>query len=192
MKHATNDPKLTAILDSAWTAFSTYGFRKTSMDDIARGASMSRPALYLRFKNKEDIYRSLVTHFFDESERLVGAALSEPGAPQNVLERAMFAQSASFVEAMLSSPHGGELADANTSVAADIAERGEARLTELYADWLRSQGVSGGQIAWTPEQIASTLTIALKGIKMSATDQSTFEMQVKCLAESICFGIFRK
>ncbi|MEM7319164.1 MAG: TetR family transcriptional regulator, partial [Pseudomonadota bacterium] len=37
MKDEIEDPKQKAILEAAWTAFATYGFRKTSMDDIARG-----------------------------------------------------------------------------------------------------------------------------------------------------------
>ena len=36
--------------------FLAYGFARTTMDDIARAADMSRPALYLLFKNKTDIY----------------------------------------------------------------------------------------------------------------------------------------
>ena len=75
------DTKIQAILAAAWAGFSAYGFRKTSMDDIARGAGMSRPALYLHFKNKEAIFRSLVESYYAEAAREVAAAPKGGGAP---------------------------------------------------------------------------------------------------------------
>ena len=54
MTSVSEDSKTAAILKSAFQAFATYGFKKTSMDDIAKGAGMSRPAVYLHFKNKSD------------------------------------------------------------------------------------------------------------------------------------------
>ena len=47
------------VLASATKVFLAYGFAKATMDDIARAAEMSRPAIYLHFKNKTDIYRSI-------------------------------------------------------------------------------------------------------------------------------------
>ena len=59
--------KKSVILKASFEVFITYGFRKTSMDDIARAAGMSRPALYQSFKNKTDIFRALATHFCEVS-----------------------------------------------------------------------------------------------------------------------------
>ena len=73
MNMAGIDPKQQAILEAAWMAFSTYGFRKTSMDDIAKGAGMSRPALYLHFKNKDAIFRALVTAYYGNAAAELGA-----------------------------------------------------------------------------------------------------------------------
>ena len=48
-----------AILDAAMTAFFTRGFEKTSMDDIAKGAGLSRSLLYVYFRDKDDIHMGL-------------------------------------------------------------------------------------------------------------------------------------
>ena len=45
------DPKREAILASAFTQFSRYGFRRTSMEDIARETGTSRASLYSYFAN---------------------------------------------------------------------------------------------------------------------------------------------
>ena len=52
----TGNSKRKKIRDNAKSVFLRYGFQRTSMDDIAKAAGMSRPALYLIYKNKEDIY----------------------------------------------------------------------------------------------------------------------------------------
>lgn len=48
-----------ALLNAAQTVFFENGFERTSMDDIANKAGFSRALLYVYFKDKKDIYRSL-------------------------------------------------------------------------------------------------------------------------------------
>jgi len=47
------------LLEAAQLVFSKKGFQNTSMDDIAEQAGFSRSLLYVYFKDKKDIYRSL-------------------------------------------------------------------------------------------------------------------------------------
>ncbi len=49
-----------AILDAAELAFSEKGYERTSMDDIARTASLSRALLYVYFKDKAAIQRGIM------------------------------------------------------------------------------------------------------------------------------------
>lgn len=48
-----------ALLNAAQSVFFSKGFERTSMDDIANKAGFSRSLLYVYFKDKKDIYRSL-------------------------------------------------------------------------------------------------------------------------------------
>jgi TetR/AcrR family transcriptional regulator, transcriptional repressor of aconitase len=45
-----------AVVDAALECFLQYGFAKTSLDDIAKRARLSRPLLYLLFRNKEELF----------------------------------------------------------------------------------------------------------------------------------------
>ena len=45
--------------------FLAYGYSRVTMDDIARAAEVSRPALYLLFRNKADIYRAIGAMLLD-------------------------------------------------------------------------------------------------------------------------------
>jgi AcrR family transcriptional regulator len=71
--NSDQDPRRQAILKAAFDAFCSYGFRRTSMEDIARGANMSRAALYLHYRNKEDIFRSLAQFYYDDAVAQVRA-----------------------------------------------------------------------------------------------------------------------
>ena len=51
-----------AILVAATAAFLRYGFKKTSMDDVARAAGVSRQGLYLYFDTKDLLFRESLQH----------------------------------------------------------------------------------------------------------------------------------
>jgi len=57
------------ILQAAIEVFGTYGYKKTSMQDIADALDISRPALYQYYKNKEAIFLALVGHTLSLGEQ---------------------------------------------------------------------------------------------------------------------------
>lgn len=50
------------ILEAASDIFRRYGFRRSSMDDIARAAHMSRQNLYFHYSTKEALFEATVEH----------------------------------------------------------------------------------------------------------------------------------
>jgi AcrR family transcriptional regulator len=68
------------ILGIALEVFGRYGFRKTSMDDVARAAGISRQGLYLYFASKEDLFRAAVRRELDTALADASRCLSEEGA----------------------------------------------------------------------------------------------------------------
>jgi len=194
MKDLDIDPKRKVILESAYVAFSTYGFRKTSMDDIAKGAQMSRPAVYLHYRNKEAIFRCLVELYYVGAAADVRAALNGEGGVRERLSSAFVAQGSETAEAMMSSPHGMELLDAGTSVACEEVSVGEAGLRVIYAEWLAQEAAAGtldlgGE---SPEGVAAAFCAALKGVKMTAPDFPTYSATIQVLAQLFGAGLARR
>lgn len=68
------------ILDAALKCFLNFGFSKTSMDDVAKEAGISRPLIYLKFKNKEDLLLGLFDYIMEgpllEAEEIAKSHLS--------------------------------------------------------------------------------------------------------------------
>ena len=190
MLHFDGDAKTQAILEAAWTVFSTYGYRKTSMDDIARAARMSRPALYLHFRNKEDVFRTLTGLWYDHAEGDLRVALSGPGDVVAQLGAGFAAQCGPLMEAVLTSPHGMELMDSGAAVAADVVAAGEERLRAVYADWLAAGRAAGRMTyAGTPEDMARAFASAVKGLKMAAEDFASYKRGLAQLADLMGRGL---
>lgn len=164
--------------------FAQYGFKRTSMADIAEASDMSRAALYQHYRNKEDIFRSIAASFFAAAQVQMAQALAAPDAPpEEQLAAAFAAKDGTLMEMVLSSPHGGELLDTGFSVSADIVAAGERAMTALLADWFAGQELPPG-LGPAPE-LATTVMAALKGLKASAQNYAAYRAGQMRLARMI-------
>jgi AcrR family transcriptional regulator len=69
------------VLEAALLIFARYGYRKASMEDVARAADISRPGLYFYFASKQDLFRAAVTHALDGDVAAAGRCLSDTDRP---------------------------------------------------------------------------------------------------------------
>jgi TetR/AcrR family transcriptional regulator, fatty acid metabolism regulator protein len=75
------------ILDAAFSAFSTRGYRDTAVDDIADAAETSKGGIYFHFPTKEAIFRELMATTADKLVARVEKAVAletEPVAKAEV------------------------------------------------------------------------------------------------------------
>lgn len=152
------------IIAAAARAFSAFGYRRASMDDIAREAGISRSALYLYYRNKEDIFRSLVQGILSKAVDEMEAALAEPGlSAEEALVAAFMAKDGALIEAILGSPHGAELLDVGMTLFRTSFADVEARKLGLLTRWLENLPMSP-EIG-TPESVAKAILAASIGLK---------------------------
>ena len=55
-----------ALLEGALHEFSAFGYRRSSMESVARRAGVSRATLYLHWSGKEELFRALVEQLHEE------------------------------------------------------------------------------------------------------------------------------
>lgn len=149
--------------------FCRYGFQKTSMLDIARAAGMSRAALYLHFKNKEDVFRSGSERTHAEVMRQVIGALSTGTDVIQRIEGALACFLQGLMEQISASAHGQELFDANMTLAGDITREARARLVTLLATALADADTAGeinlAAVGAEPQDLAGMIVATVDGIK---------------------------
>src|ERR1700684_4142504 len=65
------------VLETALTVFLRHGFKKTSMEDIAKAASISRQGIYLHFKDKDAIFRASILKTLDDGLQAANRILDD-------------------------------------------------------------------------------------------------------------------
>jgi AcrR family transcriptional regulator len=158
------------ILSAAFTIFGRYGFRRASMEDIASEAGMSRAALYLQFRNKEDIFRDLAAGLHEEALTGAEAALAGDQPLTNRLRAAVEAKTLKMIEIIQASPHGSELMDEKNrlcgTLATDSEQSFQGMLTRalIRADDVREIDLSAsGLSASDAADLFAHAIIGLKG-----------------------------
>jgi AcrR family transcriptional regulator len=80
MASGVDDGKQRRVISAAKGVFLKYGYGRVTMSDLAGAAGMSRPALYLVFSKKEEVFRGVVRELAretaDEVDRGLGAITS--------------------------------------------------------------------------------------------------------------------
>ncbi len=100
-----------AILDAARLRFLHYGYKKTTIDEIAADAGVGKGTVYLHFEGKDEIMLTLVLlvkRNITEQMRAVAAAVA---SPEDKVRRVILTLISSVYEACTASAHGNELVD---------------------------------------------------------------------------------
>jgi AcrR family transcriptional regulator len=72
------------ILDKAKERLDRFGFKKTTMDEISRDCRISKKTIYEHFRDKEDLFTSLLTR---ECHKTIEIMFSQVGEIADPLER---------------------------------------------------------------------------------------------------------
>lgn len=166
------DSKQTKVLEAALVAFSRYGFRRTSMADIAKGAGISRPALYLLFCDKKDIFRSLARQLLERTLQAAEAALAGGGTIRERLTAAFAAKNLEMYRLIHGSPHGAELLDVNAEIAGDITRPAEERFQAMLTAAIAAAATKGeldlARARVSAAELAETMIAGALGFKANA------------------------
>jgi len=65
------------VLETALTVFVRHGFRKTSIEDIAKAAGISRQGIYLHFKDKDEIFSASIQKALDDGLQAANPILDD-------------------------------------------------------------------------------------------------------------------
>jgi len=177
----------TAIIEAARGVFLRYGFKKTSMDDLARAAGISRQGLYLHFPTKEALFKAMVVRSVeamradakkaltredvDIESRLLGAFVAMHGkavGSENLDE--LFATTVELV--------GSLIRDLQESVISDVAR--VLRGSGTSARW-KETGASA-------KDLAEHLSAVSEGLKRKVKTPDEFRDRMRLAIRLVCSG----
>jgi AcrR family transcriptional regulator len=185
-----DDRRLAALLDAAVSVFARFGFRKASMDDVARAAGVSRQGLYLVFSNKEELFRRALEHVLSNQ---LSAAIASLARVEDDLESRLIAACTQWCGRFV----GSLGSDASDLMCASTAPAG-ATLAEYESQFEAAvaSAISASPLAATcaaadvdPRDLARSLHAAAQGLKQTCKTQQEFATGATAVVRMICLPL---
>ena len=171
-----------AILEAARQCFFQYGLERTRMDDIARLARISRPALYEHFDNKSAIFLALARYLVESFLTAAELELRGPGSVWERIAAAFEAWSVKPMEMILAGPHADEMILAGSGVAAEVYREGRDKFRQSLASVLQKALQAGEinlkKVSLTPAAAADLMVVAAAGAKEDWTDVDRYRKRL--------------
>lgn len=181
------EQKQRALLDAAIGVFARFGYRKTSMDDIARAAGVSRQGLYLLFSNKEELFRRSVEYSLCGQLNAAIAVLSrtEPALEERLVA-ACNEWSGRFVGSL--SDDAADLMCAGTSLAGEILTSYEARFEQALASAIAASPLVRRcrRLGVCHTEVARALHATARGLKHSSKSRQEFVKGMSVAVRMFC------
>jgi AcrR family transcriptional regulator len=184
------DARQLAVLDAAVAVFARYGFRKASMEEVARAANVSRQGLYLQFANKEELFRKTVEHLLSSQLKAATIALSRC---EDNLELRLIAACDTWCGRFV----GALGADAADLICAGSALAG-ATLSHFHAQFELALGraITDSPLnefcataGLCPADLARALHATARGLKQSSASREEFVKGVTAAARMFCWPL---
>jgi len=155
------------ILEAAYGVFYRYGFARTTMADLAAAAGLSRPALYLVYPGKAEVFEAVVDWFVERTLEQIRATLDARWPLERQLLHVAELAVAQGYDILKSNPDAADLLSPERHGPALQASFG--RLQAFLAELLRAP-VERAAVGTTHDALAHMLMAAMKGFKLVAKD----------------------
>jgi AcrR family transcriptional regulator len=185
----SRSPKPNAIILAGLQLFTQYGYRKTSIDDIARAAQVAKRTVYLHFENKAAVFLAILEYLGDQVRQRCAAAERAGGTAVGRLTGLLDAYFGMGFELFSKSEHMPELEETFSKLArariGDLNTEYEHQLARFLRSLEKTGEVGGPPQGLTVEQLVHILTRAAEGAKHDAKvqgDRKALERRLRELA----------
>ncbi|MFF1711495.1 TetR/AcrR family transcriptional regulator [Streptomyces sp. NPDC058268] len=173
----TDTGRRATVLDCALATFARFGYRKTSMEEVARAARISRPGLYFLFSSKEALFRAAVTQALERDIAAVEHVLADVGRPLPERLVEAFDRWAGRYVGPLTRDVAVVIED-NPGLLGEIAETAPRRFEELITHAI---AVESGQETAVP--LTQTMISVSIGLKHQAASREFYLERLKVAVE---------
>jgi AcrR family transcriptional regulator len=159
------------VLEVALATFARYGYRKTSMEDVARAADISRPGLYFLFASKQNLFRAAAIHALDGDLDAASRVLADAERPlRDRLIEAFDLWTGRYIGSMATEV--AVLIETNPGLLGPIVTDYPKRFVEMVTNTLANALPTGRRS--TAEDMARTLHSTAAGVKHEVTTREQF------------------
>lgn len=183
------DERRTRLLDAAATLFLRFGFKKTSMEDVARAAGFSRQGLYFHFATKEDLLRAAVERLLTEAIATADARLADDDF---VLEARLVGACDAWLGPFVGiiGEDGSDLATVAKDLVGPQLSACSHQFVDVVAKALRTSGLVAAYkpAGLSARQLSETLYATGRGLKQGATREAFLD-GLKVAVKAFCLPL---
>ena len=162
--------------------FAVYGYQKTSMQDLASGAGLSRQSIYKKFGSKDKCYHWVIRTYLENMYSEIFQILDNDNQdPKEGLLKTFDVFIGNAIE-VTSNSHGPEVLDDTLKATHSSAEDWPVRFRSRLADYLARHNLATSENALG---IAYTLISAGKGILVEESSKETFKQNIVLIINSV-------
>jgi TetR/AcrR family transcriptional regulator of autoinduction and epiphytic fitness len=182
-----DDVRRRKLLETAVSVFTRFGYRKTSMDEVARAAGVSRQGLYLHFSTKEELFSAAVEHTLRSSLEAVARRLGDASLS---LERKLALAFDEWVGRFVGMMGAGasDLVEASKVLVGPMVAEFDALFVDAVAKTIRASGLMTAYKAsgLTARQLADTLYATARGLKYASATREAFVEGMSIAVRALC------
>ena len=184
-----------SILKIAQEIFSKYGYRKTTLDDIANAVRKGKSSLYYYFKSKEDLFQAVIMKEVEVLARELDKVVNRNTDPVDKLRDYLLTKITTF----------RNLANFYNALENDVTAIGfiEDIKSRYEQDEIRMikriliEGVRKNEFEIYDFNLAAIgITMAIKGLEMPLSagtyGNMNLERSVDVILKIICYGIMKR
>ena len=165
------EPKnIEKIVTEAGKVFLRYGFRRTTMADLAKAAQMSRPAFYLIFPSKEEAFLAVVKRFIAEMLDEIRRGIPRFKTAEQKLAFAFDVWFARPFEMIQASPDASDILETGSEIACGEMTQAKTDFETIVAGILKPLVREQSKVKLSAAKIAEILCRAAHGFKGTARD----------------------
>jgi len=183
------------ILKIAQDIFSKYGYKKTTLDDIANAVRKGKSSLYYYFKSKEDLFQAVIMKEVELLAKELDRVINRNTEPVDKLRDYMLTKITTFRN-LANFYHALENDVTAISFINDVKHRYEQDEIRLIKRIL-IEGVRKGEFEIYDFNLAAIgITMAIKGLEMPLSAGNygnlNLERSVEVILKIICYGIMKR
>jgi len=133
------------ILTAATKSFSLFGYKATTMDQVAKLANVGKGTIYTFFKNKEELFDEIITKLIIDMEKTATNALQPDKSFQENVHQALYKMLEYRLEHQLTIKLFQEGREIGTPIVQEMMTRLEQSILSFITDKIR-RAIDKGEI----------------------------------------------
>lgn len=164
----SSDQVRDTILKVARSLFAQYGFKKTSVDDIARRARIGKGTIYLHFASKEEIFAGVVHQVGEAVLAALESAVRQAPTPEAKIRAFVRTRLTGVAQLLRQTPVSEDAAMELLPLAREFRQAFHQRELKLLEQILQEGRQTGALEVAQPDQLALAVVTFLQAIDLAA------------------------